>query len=217
MLFERLNIIDVSVSVREGADLLRLEPPFETTVAVVYDQLQKRSADSFAPEQQEEEEEDEPESALTPYVGPALVLDIAPFEDEEITGAILVEALRPFFEEAREMALRHNELMILPKRLIVKTRADRRPDAVYPYFTLDAVAYLYANDIALVGTDTPSIGSLSDPDRSVEQFLEENRISWLVNLDLTAVTGHTLYMLSAAPMKVQNARVCPARAILFTN
>lgn len=218
MFADRMRVIDISRPVSRKTELFCDGPAFETTTAVLSPELQPGDREpegtgemSFGPE----DAPVETDRSLTPFVGPALLLDISPVQGGEITAHHLIERMQPVVEAAREEEARFGSSFVLPSRMIVKTQRDLSERTKYPYFSLDAVAYLYAQAIVLLGVDIPSLEPADSESLLVQDFMKEHGISWLLGLDLTRVSGTGAYFLVAPPLKSQDSQSGPARAILL--
>ena len=142
---------------------------------------------------------------LNPYFGACFMLDLSS-ADGEIDGANLVSQIAPLEKELGAGGLF--------RRLLIRTaHKDADGCASHSYLTPDALLYLQAKGIILIGTDSPSI----DPPggRVNAAFMKTNRIVWLVNLDLQHVQEQQAYMLTALPLLPDEEKPLPARAMLI--
>ncbi|HEY9717538.1 MAG TPA: cyclase family protein [Trichormus sp.] len=139
---------------------------------------------------------------LQPFVGPALVLDLAPF-----TGAIKVSDVETKLIDATDF----------PQRILFRTchqiRFDHFEDA-YPSFSVELIDYLAERGILLVGIDAPSVDDINSKTLDVHHRLVKHKMCWLENLDLTGAR-HGNYFLVALPLKLMELEASPVRAVLL--
>ena len=81
------------------------------------------------------------------------------------------------------------------------------------FLSSSAAQVLADNGVLLVGTDAPSIGADYEDDR-VHTTLLRNNIAILENVDLEGIKDG-VYVLSAFPMKINEAEAAPCRAVLI--
>lgn len=134
---------------------------------------------------------------LAPYIGPALVLDVPA---GEINGTTLL----PIFDKLAQTPEG------FPPRLIFKS--GWKGSGKMPSLTVDAVEYLYANAVGLIGVDWPT---LDEPDELVPYLLKKNGMVWLVDLDLSNVSSDKMYFLSALPLRTTQDEEIACRAMLI--
>jgi arylformamidase len=138
---------------------------------------------------------------LEPFVGPAMVVDLAP-----ATGEIRLEQLTGRLADAS-----------LPERLLFKTAPAIRYEVFeeeYAYFSVELINFLAQKKVCLVGIDTPSVDSVRSKDLPAHHALIKNGMTWLENLDLTrAHQGE--FFLCACPLKLMETEASPVRAILL--
>lgn len=134
---------------------------------------------------------------LSTYFGPAVVIDVPP---TEISAATLI----PIFEKIGQTP------ESLPPRLLLKSAC--KPKGPLPKLTLDAVEYLYAYGIALLGVDWRT---LEKPDDKVLYLMRKNKMVWLVNIDLSNVAANRMYFLSALPLRTNEDTETACRALLI--
>ena len=134
---------------------------------------------------------------LTPYFGPALVV--------EVRGRRIIE--REDLEDA--------DLSEIP-RLLLKTGAwtdhTRFPEWV-PTLSLRAVDFLLDQGVELVGLDVPSVDAIDSKDLPIHHALNKAGIHILESLDLRDVPPG-MYELIALPLRLSGADGSPVRAIL---
>jgi len=139
---------------------------------------------------------------LQPFVGPALVLDIAPFP-----GVIKVEDVETILADQKEF----------PDRILFRTchhiRFDQFEDA-YPSFSVQLIDYLSQRGVVLVGIDAPSVDDINSKTLDVHHCLVDHKMCWLENLDLTNAR-HGNYFLVALPLKLMELEASPVRAVLL--
>jgi arylformamidase len=138
------------------------------------------------------------EVSLTPYLGPAIVVDV--------TGVQTV---------TREH-LTAVDFGATP-RLLLKTGAWTNP-AIFPEtvptLAPDVPAYLAERGVILYGVDVPSIDAIDSTDLPLHHALNAGGIAILESLDLTHVTPG-LYTLIALPLRLLGADASPVRALLI--
>jgi arylformamidase len=138
---------------------------------------------------------------LEPYLGPCRVihcLDAAPL----VQVAHLAHALRPLAGRA------------LPQRVLIRT-AKVASQAWDAFTALDATTldYLAAQQVLLVGIDTPSVDPPTSQTMAAHQALLRHDMRVLENLVLDDVDEGD-YELIALPLKLSHSDASPVRAIL---
>ena len=189
-----LRVFDVSKEFTDSAG----GQPYSTTTTIAYgvEDFEKfvsrvrKVGDQFQPEEMVNHFK---ENALEPYVGICVLLDMSEPLSSEITGTELSKKLEPIFAQMRPGQ------PSLPPRLILKTKNKQ---GRFRYLTPDAVEYLFAISIALVGTDAPAMDPPDSPERLIEGLLIRNVMVWLVGLELQDFHGMEPYMLLAAPIQL---------------
>jgi arylformamidase len=139
---------------------------------------------------------------LEPFVGTALVLDLAP-----TTGVIQLDLLKDQLDERRE----------LPARVLFRTANEIRYDkweGTYSYFSVDLIQYLSSRGCVLMGIDTPSVDHIDSKELQAHNALFNANMCWLENLDLTKVSEGE-YTLIALPLKFRELEASPVRAVLL--
>lgn len=137
---------------------------------------------------------------LDAYIGPAVVIDVAtPIElriDAFQSAAADIEATR---------------------RVLLKTNAwgdsSRFPDSI-PTLGAEAIAWLAARGVRLLGVDVPSVDAIDSKDLPNHHALASAHIAIIESLDLSQVTGG-VYFLAAAPVKIRDGDAAPVRAVLW--
>jgi arylformamidase len=136
---------------------------------------------------------------LDPFVGPAIVIDVAgkdriQVRDLEASGASL------------------------PPRVLLKTGGwtDHRrfPESV-PVIESYVPAFLSERGVRLLGVDVPSVDPLDSKDLANHHALAERGICILESLNLAAVAPGR-YDLIALPLPLAGADASPCRAVLLT-
>ncbi len=142
---------------------------------------------------------------LAPYVGPALVLNLAAMEN----GPVTADAIRAELEAAG--------ITQIHPRVLLRTQAVNEGNLFkcnYPYIGTDAVEFLNTCGVKLVGIDTPSVDHINAKSLETHHALKQHGFYWLENLNLENVkTGE--YFLVAAPIKLTTAEAAPVRALLL--
>lgn len=141
---------------------------------------------------------------LEPFIGVCRVVHlIADVADRLVTPADLEAAL--------------GDVSGIPARILVRTRHEAltlwRND--FAAFDAEAIRWLAARGVTLVGIDTPSVDPAESKDLPAHQALRETGIVNLENLVLDAVPAGD-YELIALPLKLAGACASPVRAILRT-
>lgn len=142
--------------------------------------------------------------ALSPYVGPCVVIDLAS-TSEMIDDQRALEKLSTF--------------QSLPPRVLFKTATRIRYDVfepAYAYFSETLVKTLAGKGVVLMGIDTPSVDHIASKTLPAHHQLLENNMSWLENLDLTQVVCGE-YFLVALPLKFTELEASPVRAVLLSH
>lgn len=103
----------------------------------------------------------------------------------------------------------------LPERVLVRTRAqaDRVWRADFPAYAPEAVAWLAARGVRLIGIDTPSVDPAASKALDSHQQLRDHDLRVLENLVLDDVPAGD-YELIALPLKLAGACASPVRAVL---
>jgi arylformamidase len=129
----------------------------------------------------------------------------------EITDLISVKA-----EELAQHNIKRGE------RILLKTRNSPKfweADAIsmdFVYITRGAARFLVEAGVKLIGIDSLSVGSPSDPDNSTpdtHQILLGNEIWIIEGLNLTGVNAGN-YNLICLPLKLKETEGSPVRAII---
>jgi arylformamidase len=139
---------------------------------------------------------------LKPYIGPAIVVDLAPFDG-------------PIFPKEIEKVLADS--WNLQKRVLFKTRLQKPFEPFennYAFFTPELIDALFDLGVELIGIDTPSVDQVDSRDLPVHHRLRERDMYWLENLDLTLVEDGS-YCLVAQPLKFLELEASPIRAVLL--
>jgi arylformamidase len=173
---------------------------------------------------------------LSPFIGPAFVVDLAP-HDGEISWSqvephlIALEhragapATRRHFsknsnEAGRLPALRpedSDEGGRLPERVLFRTRHKVRYqvfESEYAFFASEMISKLYDCGVRLLGIDAPSVDSLKSQKLEAHHELDRLGMFWLESLDLSDV-GAGEYFLIALPIKFMELEASPVRAVLL--
>jgi len=138
---------------------------------------------------------------LQPFIGPVLVIDIAPF-----SGAIKVDDVVSKLPQGT-----------LPERILFRTCHQMRFDhfeETYPNFSVELIDYLADRGVILIGIDTPSVDDINSKTLEVHHSLVKHKMCWLENLDLTGA-GQGDYFLVALPLKFMELEASPVRAVLL--
>lgn len=145
--------------------------------------------------------------ALAPYVGPCVVVNVSPLRDA-VTWAHVAELLTP--------------IKPFPTRVLFKTQRHVRFDVWednYAWLSPELIRELAALGTCLVGLDTPSVDHVDSKTLLTHHTLLETGMSWLENLDFSAVDiargACDSYFLAAQPLKFMQLEASPLRAILL--
>ena len=139
---------------------------------------------------------------LEPFVGPVRVIDLAPLKDG-IT--------------AKQFLDKVNGIEQLPPRILFKTCHQIRYqvwEGEYAFLTVELVEALHAKGVFLTGLDTPSVDHVESKTLDAHHKLDEHKLVWLENLDLTKVEEGN-YFLVALPLKFTELEASPVRAVLL--
>ncbi|MBX9669116.1 MAG: cyclase family protein [Candidatus Obscuribacterales bacterium] len=138
---------------------------------------------------------------LDAFVGPVRVIDLAPF-----TGPISSQQLL-------DQLAGHTA----PPRVLFKTCNQIRYhifEEDYSYLSVELVEILAKMGVRLTGLDTPSVDHVHSKTLDTHNKLDQFKMVWLENLDLTGVTGGD-YFLIALPIKFTELEASPVRAVLL--
>jgi arylformamidase len=144
---------------------------------------------------------------LSPFIGSALVVEVAPWH-EEITWSRVGPVLA--------------NIPALPPRILFRTACQSRFDAFeppYASFAPDLVDALASRGVILMGIDTPSVDQVHSKTLDAHHTLLSHEMTWLENLDLTSVettaANPAEYFLVALPLKMMELDASPVRAVLL--
>lgn len=144
---------------------------------------------------------------LSPFIGPAMVLDVSPWDD-----AITWRQAETLLAELPEF----------PKRILFKTQQMIQHQVFedrYAWFSPELIRNLAERGVVLVGIDTPSVDNVDSKSLETHHALLESGMCWLENLDLTIVASHPSnnnpYFLVALPLKLMELEASPVRAVLL--
>ncbi len=138
------------------------------------------------------------DSDLTPYIGPAVVIDVG-----------TVDAIRP--EHAKDA------VNAGAKRILFRTGTAQvnHWNDEFAYFSPDAARFLVDSGVILVGIDTPSIDRSDSKTLDSHKLFASGNVGLLENLVLDHVSPGQ-YELIALPLKLAGMDASPVRAILRT-
>lgn len=148
---------------------------------------------------------------LNSMVGQALVIEVHESEENEIPVAALEQAMNRGWENAERIAKSAGGPIQLPERLLVRTSKDDAK-ASMP-LSMESVAWLARRNFILIGTDCPRL-SAGDEDRVIN-FLADNKITFIVNLDLRGITSGATYRMAGSAPLCPSAGFVPARVLLM--
>lgn len=136
------------------------------------------------------------------YIGNAFLIDFSEHIQEHISAADLIAKLTPLFEEMKAAGV---DVPAIPGRVLFKTAAGSAS------LSFDAIQWLYARGVFLIGTDRACVNSPNNPDN--EEYMRIHDIVWLVNLDLQKCEEGP-YFLSALPLADVEEGTVATRAFL---
>jgi len=221
-MFDAFEIIDISQPVDETTACFPGDVPFSHQVTVDYQTSQVINLSAFTMSPHVGTHADAPvhihgdmrqpgphaetigQAPLSPYIGPAVVIDLAPC-DGEITWEQVSEPFAHF--------------PVLPRRVLFRTLHTVRPDVFessYAWLSVDLVCQLADRGVVLVGLDTPSVDAVDSKTLDTHHALLSLGMAWLENLDLTGVEDvRRGYFLVALPLKFMGLEASPVRAVLL--
>ena len=129
----------------------------------------------------------------------------------EITDTVSVKA-----EELAQHNIRRGERILLKTRNSPKFWEAAAISMDFVYITRGAARFLVEAGVKLIGIDSLSVGSPSDPDKSTpdtHQILLGNEIWIIEGLNLTGVNAGN-YNLICLPLKLKETEGSPVRAII---
>jgi len=139
---------------------------------------------------------------LESYLGPVRVIDLTPLHDG-ITAKHFLDKIASIDQ--------------LPPRILFKTRHQIRYQVWeddYAYLTVELVDALHEKGVKLTGLDTPSVDHVESKNLETHHRLDDHKLVWLENLDLTGVEEGN-YFLVALPIKFTELEASPVRAVLL--
>lgn len=146
---------------------------------------------------------------LSPYVGPAFLLDVTS------SGANFIDAIS--WDHVKGVLA---GLDPFPQRILFKTAHRIRYELWekdYAWFSEQLVEELGQRGVTLIGIDTPSVDQVESKTLETHHALLKHKMSWLENLDLTSPSlkpGREYFMV-ALPLKLMELEASPVRAILL--
>lgn len=216
-MFPDVEILDISQPVSAATACFPGDVPFRKDLTVSYADSQVINLTAFTMSPHVGTHADAPihiygdmangngmigQAPLSPYLGPALVVDISP----------TVDAVQP--EHIQDRIAQYPNL---PGRILFKTARTIRTDVfetAYAYFSVSLVDDLASKGVVLMGIDTPSVDHIHSKTLDAHHTLLNHRMAWLENLDLTCVEPG-LYYLVALPLKMMELEASPVRAVLL--
>lgn len=143
---------------------------------------------------------------LEPFIGAALVLDLAPH-----SSCIDFSCIKAKLEKRKASG------KSLPERVLFKTMNKIRYEVFeesYAYFGTDLVDELNERGVRLMGIDAPSADHIESKNLEAHHKLDSYGMTWLENLDLCQVEEGD-YTLIAFPIKFTELEAAPVRAVLL--
>ncbi len=150
----------------------------------------------------------------------------APIHYHKNGAAIADRSLDYYFGDAQVISVSSKNSRIYPadiaqvklkaKRILFKTNSFPDPNQWQNQFTAlspELIDYLAANQVILIGIDTPSIDPANSKKLESHQAVFKHDFAILEGLVLTEVPDD-LYQLIALPLRIANADASPVRAIL---
>ncbi len=214
---EKYDIIDISQPVSSRTASFPGDRPFSREVTVTYEQSKVINLTALtmsphigthvdSPIHVQGSIDDTAGSAaglpLQHFLGPAQVVNIAPFIDE-----ITLASVKPVLDRLPE----------LPARILFRTKEESNCevwDDKYAYLGVDLVEYMAKRNVQLVGLDTPSMDHATSKTLDAHHALLKGRMVWLENLDLSNASDGS-YILIALPLKFTELEASPVRAVLL--
>lgn len=141
---------------------------------------------------------------LSPYVGSAIVVDLAPFD-----GGIEASAAEMMFSGYPDGSI---------ERVLFRTQTSQDSSKFresYAHLTVELVDKLCQRGIKLIGIDTPSVDHIDSEQLEVHHRLLDQNLFCLENLDLSSVAAGQ-YFLVALPLKFMELEASPVRAVLLS-
>lgn len=138
------------------------------------------------------------------YFGLCIVVDV-----QECKTEIDSATLYKIFEDLSEQLPKG----MIPQKVLLHT-GYRGDGTNYPCLSSDALLYLEAKGVKLIGVDCPSM-DLPGGNAINEAFMNSRKMIWIVNLELSQVKPNRPYMLSALPLIPHVPGLIPTRAILM--
>ncbi len=221
-MFDAFEIIDISQPVDETTACFPGDVPFSHQLTVDYATSQVINLSAFTMSPHVGTHADAPvhihgdmrrpgpqtetigQTALSPYIGPAVVIDVAPCRT-----ALTWEQVENQF----------HRFAACPQRILFRTFHTVRPDVFeppYAWLSVELVRQLAKRGVVLVGLDTPSVDAVDSKTLETHHALLTAGMSWLENLDLTDVReAEREYFLVALPLKLMGVEASPVRAVLL--
>jgi arylformamidase len=214
---KRLQIIDISQPISSSTACFPGDVPFSKEITVSYESSNviNLTAIKMSPHvgthadspvhvrgDLSEQKETAGQMPLSPFVGPAMVIDLSPHD-----GAITIADLQAKQPRDQELG----------ERILFRTKRQVRYDVwedSYAYFTTELIDHLADCGVKLVGIDTPSVDATSSKTLETHHRLLQHDLYWLENLDLSQAQAGT-YFLVALPLKLMEAEASPVRAVLL--
>jgi arylformamidase len=140
--------------------------------------------------------------SLEPFIGPALVLDLAPCR-EAITWSLVEPRLK--------------EIKQLSERVLFRTQEKIRYEVFedsYAFFTTEVIDELHRRGVKLMGIDVPSVDRVGATYLEAHCQLDRFGMVWLESLDLCQAHPGEFYLV-ALPIKFMELEASPLRAVLL--
>lgn len=145
---------------------------------------------------------------LEPFVGEAVVVDLAQADPHLLTVGITPQLIKSLLSEESNFA----------PRVLFRTATGGAtgmfPDS-FGFLTAEAAKALVEMKVKLVGIDTPSVDRVDSKEMEVHHILADHGIGILEGLALSHVEPGR-YELIALPLKFEDMDASPVRAILRT-
>jgi arylformamidase len=140
---------------------------------------------------------------LTPYLGPADVIDLSNLGAEALCHGITADHIRPHIAKWSQRVLFRTNTATDP------TEFPQR----FAFFTVEAAELLAESRVLMVGIDSPSVDAVDSKDLGAHHVFADNGIAILENLVLEHVSAGR-YELIALPLKIVGMDASPVRAVL---
>ena len=211
------RLIDISQPVKSDSAVFPGDTPYKREIVLTYEQSKIVNLTSFAMSPHIGTHVDAPshikgdmtaqaehvgKMALEPFIGPALVIDLAPTTSG--ISCAHVEKILAKYEN-------------LPERVLFRTQEKIRYEIFedeYSFFTPELARELFKRGVRLMGIDTPSADHIRSKTLDAHHEMDSFGMTWLENLDLSEVKEGE-YFFIGFPIKFMELEASPVRAVLL--